>query len=368
MELLTLNSQFQPVKLIENYETLIWSERYLPNGDFELHSRDIGAAMTLLPEGSYVTLRDSVVPMIVEDHAIQKPKNEGPKVVITGRSFDTVLDRRVSIGSSLNPTSQRTAWMQSADKQSDAAYIAMRRVLGDIARSQGGTQILSAVAPAVSPLDAIPEINLPLPADFSTGATNSYEIKASDLYSAVIDLLQASHHGLKAVRPLVDTKTTVDIEIYNGADLTETVVFDARFDQIDAAKYLLSARTSKNIAYVYGSTGADSVRKNTVGPEVGGLARRVLLVDEQSDSTLSNTTVRKARGLVELYKNNATALFDGETAIQVAEGYTKTYHLGDIVKLTGEYGLSTNVRVAEFIRTQDAEGERAYPTFEAVDE
>lgn len=368
MELLTLNAQFQPVKLIENYETLIWSERYLPCGDFELHARDIGAAMQLLPEGSYVTLRDSVVPMIVEDHVIEKPKEDGPKVIITGRSFETVLDRRASIGASLNPGAPRIDWKIPADKQSDAAYMAIRRVIGDIARSQGGTQVLAALDPVASLLDAIPEVNLPLPADFSTGTTNSYEIKAGDLYSTVIDLLQASHHGIKAVRPLVDSKTTVDLEIYNGADLTETVVFDARFDQMDAAKYLLSAKTQKNIAYVYGSNGSNIVRKNNVGAEVSGLARRVLLVDEQSDTTLSNDLVRKSRGLVELYKNNATALFDGETAIQVAQGYNNAYHLGDIVKLTGEYGLSTNVRVAEFIRTHDSEGEKAYPTFEAVDE
>lgn len=419
MELMTLNADFQPDKLIENYNSLIWTERYAKSGDFEIKSNDVNYLINTLKldvEGahSYVTLRESSVPMVVEVHKIEKPKGAAPIITITGRSFETVLERRGSVNA-LPAATVYPAWMIQAAKESDAAYEAMRVVLGDVARTLSGVTVLPTLSPAVSPNDAIPEIDLTLPADYqvtdwsalvtysigdvavysgnlytaiasginqqpdiqptywtlmnaSTGLTSvasqSYEISPKDLYTAVTDLINTNYHGLKAVRPLPGG-TKVGIEIYNGADLTNIVVFDARFDQMDSATYLLSEQGSTNVGYVYGSNGSQSVLK-TAAPEPSGLDRRVLVLDESSDNTVNTSDIRRTRGLIELYKYNSTALFDGEVAAQVAAGYNVDYFLGDILRLDGEYGLSENVRVAEFIRTSDSTGDKAYPAFEVV--
>lgn len=419
MELLTLDDNFQPVDLVENYESLVWTERYDKSGDFQITSTNINELINKLKldvEGahSYVTLRDSSVPMVVEVDKIEKKKGSAPLLTITGRSFETVLERRASVNQ-LNSGAIRTPWTIQAAKESDAAYEAMRVVLGDAARYISGRQVLLNLSPAVSPNDAIPEIELIMPADYevtswsntvtygvgevvvysgniyysilsglnkipsseptywtslgtSTGLTPvaslGYEIAPKDLYNAVMELVSANHRGLKAVRPLI-SEDPVGIEIYNGADLTNDVVFDARFDQIDDATYLLSEQGSTNVGYVYGSNGADQILK-TAAPEPSGLDRRVLVVDNSSDNTVNTSDIRRTRGLIELYKNNATALFDGEVAEQVAVGYNTQYFLGDILRLDGEYGISENVRVVEFIRTSDKTGEKAYPTFDAV--
>jgi hypothetical protein len=432
MELQKLDAQFQPDDPIEKYESLIWTERYGPAGDFELVSSDISTCLKLMPLESYVSIRESTVPMIVESHKIVKQKNGSPKIEIRGRSFESVLERRGSV-ISLPTGASRATWSIDAVKQSDAAYHAMRAVLGDITRVVGGNSLGSTV-PMISPLDAIPEINLVAPADLAVstavawnsaityvagtqvsvttgtapsevvkiykalatstnvdptvgtpaewkllGTLSKNEIQAGNLYSAVNELVQANHHGIKSVRPPNgSTKTTVDIEIYNGADITGSTVFDAKFDQFDDATYLLSYQGSTNIAYVYGgntgtSAGGTSVRKNNVGDEVSGLARRVLVVDEMSDATLNTPVIRTSRGLVELYKNNAIAIFDGELAQQLAAKYNQSvnsggYSLGDIVQFNGEYNLSRKVRVVEFIRSFDATGETAYPAFEVIEE
>lgn len=104
----------------------------------------------------------------------------------------------------------------------------------------------------------------------------------------------------------------------------------------------------------------------STGATYSGLSRRVLLLDAVSDTSVSTADARNSRGLIELYQNNPTALFDGEVAQQVANGYNRDYFLGDIIKLNGEYGLSEIVRVSEFIRSADGSGEKAYPTFETV--
>lgn len=362
MDLITLNPDtLQPEKFIENYESLIWTERYSENGDFELVTKDVGAAMSLLPRETYVSLRESNVPMVVEDHNIEKKPKESPSITITGRSFETVLERRVSVNAI---GGNRTAWAISAAKESDAAYLAMRVVLGDVARSQSGSVVLTAVSPAVAPEDAIPEIDLILPADFSTLTPTSYDIKPDNLYTTVMDLVNTNLRGMKAVRPGPGSDQ-IGIEIYGGQDLSDEVVFDARFDQFDDATYLFSERGSVDVGYVYGATGSQIVLK-TSAPTPSGLARRVLLVDVSGDGTTTTSAIRRTRGLVELYKYNATALFEGEISDQIARGYNVEYSLGDSIMLTGEYGLSEKVWVKEFIRTSDNNGEKAYPTLEPV--
>lgn len=433
MELLTLDSNFQPRHLVENYESLIWAERYAKNGDFEITSSDIAGLSKLLPRESFVTLRDSTVPMIVETHDILRPAREKPVVKITGRSAEVILDRRGSVNQ-LATTTARIPWYVEAATPSDAAYLAMRTVLGGPPKYQAGVEgpVLPLTLPAVSILDAIPELDLILPADYthimdsstwvsttnySVGAKVRYagsiwrantanvgvmpssspgspwvkitdwrahEIKPQLLYDTVLELIASNHHGIKAVRPL-DNTPQFGIEIYNGANLTgegptgdpaNVVAINIRLDQLDSARYLLSAVGSANIAYVYGlysgsGSAAEIVHKNSYAApedEPAGLARRVIPVDLTSDSQSSNSDFRKSRGLVELYDRNVTALFNGEVANQIAVGYNKDYFLGDIIKIIGDYNLTQNARVVEFVRSEDASGEKAYPTFEAVDE
>lgn len=379
MELLSLDFNFRPVDIIENYSSLIWSERYFTNGDFELQSPSIAECMAAMPRETFVALRESTVPMMIEDHKIVKDENNTPVLSVTGRSLETALERRGAVNS-LPAAAARAAWSITAAKESDAAYKAMRVVLGDVARYRTdssqplaseiamGALVVPALSPAVDFRDAISEFNLILPKDYSSLTPNSYEIEAKDLYSTVINLLRTNNHGIKAVRPdpvLQPNKLTADLEIYNGADLTSIVSFDARFDQFDSSTYLFSGRGSTNVGYIYGPNGSNKVLK-TAASEPSGLARRVLLVDEMSDDTLNSSMLRNSRGLIELFKYNATALFDGEISVQVAEGYNRDYFLGDIILLVGEYELSAQVRVAEFIRSSDSSGEKSYPTFEVV--
>lgn len=375
MELLRLVSDpgstdfLQPDRVIENYESLIWSERYHPAGDFQIVSSDVKRTMGLLPLEGYVTLRESTVPMVIESYKIESVKGKAPKLTVNGRTFETVLERRGSVNTlDLTSTNARLPWSIFADKISDAAYKAIREVIGDIARSN----LPAAVLEASRSGDVIPEINLPLPSDYTTGTSKEYPIRSGNLYAVILEMLETNHHGIRAVRPTTPGKNTIDLDIYNGADLRETAVFDAKFDQFDNATYLLSNQGSMNLAYIYGPNGA-SIRQKNNGPEVTGLKRRVLVVDGTNEDTLNSDANRQARGLIELYNNNATALFDGETSAQIAELYNKPvndggYGLGDILKLRGEYNLDRDVRVAEFIRSSDSSGESAYPAFQVIDE
>jgi hypothetical protein len=384
MELFSLDSNlassalFQPVRLIENYDSLIWTERYSSSGDFELVSSDVPNTLKMLPLESFVTLRESTVPMVVESHKIEKPKGKHARITVTGRSFESVLERRATRSTLSGAVADPRPMVSiNADKVSDAAYKMLREAIGDIARSN-----LTAVSPA-NPDDVIPQANLILPTDYTTGTVTPFEIKFGNLLSVLYEMLEVNRHGIRSVRPAANSgKVTVDLEIYNGANLTGAgansnpayvVAFDARFDQFDSSTYLFSYQGSANVAYVYGPGGV-TVRQKSAGAAPSGLARRVLLVDEASDSNLNTDPRRSDRGIVELYKNNAIALFDGETSVQIASRFNKPvaqggFGLGDILLLNGEYATtSRTVRVVEWIRSSDSSGEKAYPAFETVEE
>jgi hypothetical protein len=358
MELLTLDSNYQPSELVERFGSLIWTERYFTAGDFQIVTTDVKRMVQLLPLETAVCIRESTVPMLVEVHKIEKAKDSAPVLTITGRSFESVLERRVSVKVDV-PNGARVTWVEARDKESDAAYQAIRQVIGDVARSP-----LAAQLPLNSPNDALSMVDLPIPSDYSALTTNNYEIVPGNLYTVVMDLMTTNHHALKAVRPALGSNK-VALEIYNGADLTDIVVFDAKFDQFEDATYLLSEAGSTNWAYVFSSTVSQTVAKTT-SPEPSGLARRVLYLDVSSEAGTNSEEARRTRGLMELYNSNATALFDGKIGEQVAAGYNRDYFLGDIIRLDGEYGLSENVRVSEFIRSDDSTGSKAYPTFEVV--
>src|SRR5690606_9481035 len=99
MELMTLDENNQPAKLIENYDSLIWTERYNTIGDFQIQTGYVDEYLSLLPKGTILTLRESNVPMVVETHQIDRKKNQPQKLIITGREYSKILSQRVSIQS-----------------------------------------------------------------------------------------------------------------------------------------------------------------------------------------------------------------------------------------------------------------------------
>lgn len=366
MDLLTLNSNFHPASIFDTYESLVWSERYSSMGDFELVSSDIQGCMRALPLDSYVTINESLSTAIVESHLITKKPNNAPELKVTGRMVESVLDRRVSYNQVLGEATARVAWLMKANKASDAAYMMLREVLGDISRTISGGVLES--KSAKNPGDEIPEINLIPPADFEFGEDNDFEIKFGDLLATLYEMLNTRHRGLKSVRPLDTSVSKVGIEIYNGADISNSVVFDARFDTFDEHRYLLSNQTLKNLAYVLTASGSSGIPRSDTAPIPTGLNRRVVGIDETSNAEVDTNEMRRSRGLIEIYKNNPTAYFDGVINPNAAEGYNRDYFLGDIVTLLGENEMSSKARVTEFIRTKDASGESAFPTLEVVDD
>lgn len=364
MELMTMDANMQPAKLVENYDSLIWTERFNTVGDFQIQSGDVDRFMTLLPEGTVLTLRDSNVPMIVETHNIVRKKNNPTNLIIKGRAFESILDRRISISAVQGGLGD---WNVVAKIPSDVAYYIIKQICVD--------GILSAndIFPAAQVLFGIP-------ADYltGTGPNRSFSVPRGNLLSAVLTFLQAEakadatttpatpavvQHGIRAVRPNT-SGTAVTIQIYTGTDRSGTVYFDGTRDLLDDGSYLFSKVGSATSAVVLGATTAITLEGGATTPS--GLARRVILVDGTSSGVSDETTLTE-HGKISLADAHVTAIFDGSINQDLSPYvYGVDYNLGDTVRLVGDYGVDSKARVTEYIRAEDANGVKSYPTLATI--
>jgi hypothetical protein len=67
-----------------------------------------------------------------------------------------------------------------------------------------------------------------------------------------------------------------------------------------------------------------------------------------------------------LVTNRFVQAVDGEIVPESQIKYGVHYNLGDIIEVQGNSGAVNYARVTEYIRAQDATGEKAYPTVSVI--
>lgn len=365
MELLKLKANNQPGPLLEDYDSLIWTERFIGIGDFQLVTGAVDDYKELLPEGTVLTLRESTVPMIVEEHYIERKKNEGAKLFIKGREYTSILDRRISVQA---VSSALAEWKVVAKMPSDVAHYIITKICVE------GINDAADIFPS-----SVVQFNTPADYMNTTGPNREFVVPRGKLLNVVLDFLKAESeadpdtsppspevvaHGIRAVRPS-RTGTAITIQIYTGQDRTEQVRFDATRDQLDDGSYLFSKKGLANAAYVLGPTSAFKLHKGDEVPS--GLDRRVTLVDATTSGITAADAI-KNEGIDALNKANETAKFDGALNPELSlYTYGVDYKLGDIVMMAGDYGLNTRSRVTEYIRSDDNQGSKSYPTLVSIE-
>lgn len=360
MELLKLNAQNQPSEIVENYDSLIWAERFNDIGDFELKTQFIPEFLTMLPDQTLITLSETSVVMIVENHRIDRPKNGAPVLTISGRSYDSMLDRRVALPS-ITSELKESNWTISGRTAADVAYTLMFQIC---------------VAGVCDLADGFSSADLQFRAheDYqdSLNPLKPFDIPRGSLLTAVQTLIKTEEptaaypygqYGVRSIRPDRFTNYHV-IQLYSGTDRTNTVYFDATQDLLDEGTYLFSRVNLANVAYGVGDGFHAKSFKGPFNPT--GINRRVMLVDVTS-SGFEQLSLLQSEMTQALSLARETALFDGTINEDLSPYiYNRDYFLGDIVSLVGDYGLSERARVTEYIRSLDQNGYKAFPTLVTV--
>ena len=352
MELTLLSTSLDAVAIVDEYESMIWTDRYYEHGDFELYSPVTTRILDVFKQDYYLLNRSSEHVMIIEKLLIKTDVEEGNHIQITGRSLESILKRRI-------------VWKQRSYNGNLQNGIKALLTENIIAPSLPSRKIDNFVFEASSD----PRI---------TSLKLNAQWTGDELYNVISKICK--EHGLGFKVTLNDNKQFV-FKLYMGSDRsydqTENpyVVFSPKFENIVNSNYIESKSALKNVTLI-GGEGEGAARRYTTVGTASGLNRRELFTDARDiSSTLEDETkltneeydaLLKQRGSEHLSEYPDITSFEGEIEATTMFVYQEDFFNGDIVQIANEYGHATKTRIVEMTTSENEMGTSVYPTFSTI--
>lgn len=351
MELFVLNADFESIAVIDTYESMIWTDRYNAYGDFEIYFAMDESLLEYIKEDYYLWLKESDHSMIIEDIKIDADTEEGNRLIVTGRSLESILERRIIWGQRVFSGNLQNAIQTMLNENIISPSVADRKIANFIFVPSTDSKI--------------------------TSLTIDNQYTGDDLYTVIKGLCEENNIGFKIV--LTDDNQFA-FSLYAGADRsydqTENsyVVFSPNFENIINSNYFSSKAGYRNVTLVAGE-GEGASRKTTVVGSASGLDRRELFTDardissDTEDGTLSDAEYiaqLRTKGLKNLADHMITTAFEGEVEVTRLFKYGEDFFIGDIVQIANEYGNENSAYISELIISNSDEGLSIYPTFKTI--
>ena len=348
MDLRILNTNLEAIAIVDAYESFIWSDRYYEYGDFELYMAMDSTLLDFLRKDYYIQIRESDHLIIIEDLKIESDAEEGNRLTVTGRSLESILDRRVVWGQKTLSGSLQNAIKTLINESIISPSITDRKIPNFIFEDSTDTAITS----------------LNIDAQYT----------GDNLYDVVNAICTESSIGFQIT--LNDSNQFV-FKLYSGIDRSYEqtavpyVIFSPKFDNIVNSNYFESNASLKNVALVGGEDTSQQRKYVTVGSGTG-LSRREMFVDARDirsevDGKALSTSEYNAqlqqRGKEKLAENIEIMTFEGEADTTTMFKYGTDFFNGDIVQVANEYGHETKSRIVEITISDDEGGFSIYPTF-----
>ena len=354
MEVYVLDELLRREKVVDLFESLIWTERWQANGDFELVLPSTRSSRDLFTKGTRLVINESHRGMTCET-----AETKSGLLTVSGRSFEMMMEDRVAMdgmqGLNTNPN-----WVIT-DTPGNIVRTIFKKICID---------------GLLSPNDKIPFIQngsiTPAGTLLEPDSVVIETLEPKSVYEAVKELCSIYGLGFRLIRNR-DT-SQLYFEVYMGSDRTTrqkllpAVIFSQDFDNLTNVSSLTSQADYKNVAYVFGKKATRVVYAGDVNPDVAGFERRVLMVKADNvDDALVGSALNDALdklGYDALAAHRMVDVLDGEISQLSKYKYGVDYNLGDTVEMRNTEGLSNNMRVTEQIFVADHEGVRSYPTLE----
>lgn len=397
--------------LIEGYSSLIWTERYLQNGEFELTTYDITETKNALPEDTLLSIRNSREVMIVESRTISWDQEGKRVLVVRGRTLETFLEQRVIDG-----ISGKAYRLQKQYSSVGAAEILIWNALCN--PNSGPHSDVVSDGSYHDPNDRI--FNTRVSESTTPGQpAKTWHVETGYVYPKVLEILASDDLGIRTIRPrgnpavddpqhrtiisvatdgtgiITRTDTTnvkkLLFDIYDGVDRTtgqtarEPVVLSYDDDDLINPEYLWTKANKKNIGYVTSNIVGGYFYFDQGAEDKVGLARRVLWIDisdkagDDPDSGsviiglhgepiqtgpdfIDTYTLAEQRSQSMVKRRRNTFYFNGEANPDSKYAYKTDFYLGDKITLMAGYDTTETAIVSEYIRTEDENGDKGYPT------
>lgn len=353
---LILDTNFKVVTVIDIYESFIWTDRFSDYGDFEIYTAVSKEAIEYFKEDYYIWSPDSEHTMIIEDVQIRSDIEMGNRLLITGRSLESILYRRI-------------VWKQT---------VLNGNLQNEIQRLLNENIIL--------PTDDDRKINnfifKPSINSNITDLTVDAQIMGESLYDVIKKLCDSNKIGFRII--LSELNKFV-FELYVGVDRSYEqtnipyVIFSPKFDNLINSNYLESKKSYKTVTLVAGEGEGSDRKTETVAVRSGpglGLDRREIFTDARSVSstvdgqTLSDVEYKKQlaqRGLEHLSENSIIKTFEGQVETAIMYKYGEDFYMGDIVQMENEYGIESRSKITEIVFSETLSETTVYPTFTTIE-
>lgn len=301
--------------------------------------------------------------MIVEDHEIVESFNGPPILTITGRSLDSFLESRVA-------TDDQQGFDNPTVDGYPGPYRSVDQYPSRLLQKMLEDQLVTGLA--VRSNFAVPDLLIKTAVNVSE-ATDLMDGERGNLSKIALGILEEIDAGIRVDRPSV-SRTSLDLVIHDGTDKTQSVRFSWKRGDIETAKYFWSNRNHRNAAYVSSKFQGRYMNNAADFPEPSGLTRRVahFYLD---DIATKPTTPTQVTDLNKRLKNRAKKKLGKLSNNQILEAtiskdskfkFMQHYNIGDKVYLLGNYGVSSAMRVVEYILSEDKSGSFGYPVLKPV--
>jgi hypothetical protein len=352
-------------QIVNDLKSKMWIERYGKEGEFTLTGEANSGLRDILPEGTFISHVDTDEIMIVENHEIDSTRDTEAEIKITGRSFETLLEQRVSEPPRAYP------FVDGSQDYEIAADEPHQQIVTFIKKLITAGSVFYAD-------DAIPYVTVYTWLPNGTIADELLIEHGETGLETAHKLLNGEGLDLRAYRPgplsrtdaaIPDDHTT--LAVHSGTDRSATAVLSYDLGEIENAQYFFSQKPFKTMAVVQGKW--VGVRVSLPGTYTGK-DRRMLFVDGTGMDDLYNVaptgaaltkiqTAMARRGLQVLNAQKEVNLVNVNVSKEGTHlTYRKDYHVGDIIMVNGEYNTSAPFRVSEYVEIEDENGVSGYPT------
>lgn len=354
MEAHILDKDFNTIYILDVFNSFIWTDRYNKYGDFEITTEVSDSLLDNLRENYYICLKSSDHAMIIEDLSIDTDVETGNILTISGRSLESILDRRI-------------IW--NITKISGNLQEAIKKLINE-----------NIISPAIE------ERKIPnfIFEDSTDENITKLEIEAGqymgeNLYDVITSICDYYSIGFKIY---LNENNQFVFKLYCGIDrsykqeIVPYVVFSPSFENIINSSFFQSNSLLKNVSLIRGEGEGANVKTAIVkiGSETG-LNRRELYTDARDimtydgEATLSDeeyTKQLKQRGIENLNENVYVKSFSGQVETTNMFVYGTDFYMGDIVQIVNEYNMESRSRIIELIQSHSADGYTIYPTFDEI--
>lgn len=354
MVLTVLDTNFNTIAVLDGYKSLIWSDPFANYGDFELYVPVNRTYFDQLQEDYYILNKDSEHVMIIESIETDSDLELGSYIRITGRSLESILDRRIIWGLRYAKGNMQDFIQAILNENIINPSIADRKIPNFVFQRSDDSRI--------------------------TGLTIDTQYTGDNILDVITELCEEAEIGFKII---LNNQNQFVFSLYAGIDRSYSqdvnpyVVFSPKFENLINSNYYKSKENLKNVTLI-GGEGEANERVYTTYGSGSGLQRRELFSDArdlQSKDENGNDIPRsqyianlQRRGQNNLLDYTEIEAFEGEVEATQMFVYKEDFFIGDIVQIANEYGKEGRTRITELTISDDETGLAIYPTFTILED